>query len=98
MRIKVRGYLTLREVIGGEPFCIVEAERLTVLGLIQRLSQQLGDQFAEALSVSAPTGDISPYLAILVNGRHCSHLPDRMQTELEDGDEVSIFPPTAGGA
>lgn len=98
MRIKVRGYLTLREIIGGEPFRIVEAEQLTVLELIQRLSQDLGDELAEALSMPTPPGDISSFLAILVNGRHYSHLPDRLETKLEDGDEVSIFPPTAGGA
>jgi molybdopterin synthase sulfur carrier subunit len=98
MRIKVRGYLTLREVIGGEPFRIVEAERLTVEDLILKLAKQLGNEFAQAVSASAPPGGISPYLAVLVNGRHYSHLPDRLQTQLADGDEVSIFPPTAGGA
>jgi molybdopterin synthase sulfur carrier subunit len=97
MRIKVRGYLTLRDLIGGQPFRIVEAERLTVQDLIRRLSQELGDEFTQAVSASAPPGGISPYLAILVNGRHYSHLPERLQTRLEDGDEVSIFPPTAGG-
>lgn len=98
MRIKVRGYLTLRDIIGGEPFRIVEAERLTVLELIHRLSQELGDEFSALSSASAPPDGISPSLAVLVNGRHCSHLPDRLQTQLADGDEVSIFPPTAGGA
>ncbi len=97
MRIKVRGYLTLRDIVGGQPFRVVEAERLTVQGLIHQLSQELGDEFAQAVSAPAPPGTISPYLAILVNGRHYSHLPDRLQTELTDGDEVSIFPPIAGG-
>ena len=40
---------------------------------------------------------MSPYVGVLVNGRHYSHLPDRQQTELADGDEVSILPPAAGG-
>jgi hypothetical protein len=31
---------------------------------------------------------MSPYVGVLVNGRHYSHLPDRQQTELADGDEV----------
>lgn len=97
MRIKVRGYLNLREIVGGQPFRIIEAERLTVQALLQRLAQDLGDEFAQALSASAPPGGISPYLAVLINGRHYSHLPDGLQTQLADGDEVSIFPPTAGG-
>lgn len=97
MRIKVRGYLTLREVVGGRPFRVIEADRLTVAGLIERLSGELGDEFTGAISGSAPPGRTSPNLVILVNGRHCSHLPDRLQTELVDGDEVSIFPLVAGG-
>jgi molybdopterin synthase sulfur carrier subunit len=97
MRIKVRGYLTLRDIVGGQPFRVVEAERLTLEGLIHRLCQELGDEFAQAISASALPGATWPYLAILVNGRHYSHLPDRLHTELADGDEVSIFPPAAGG-
>ncbi|MFX1355255.1 MAG: MoaD family protein [Promethearchaeota archaeon] len=97
MRIKVRGYLTLRDIVGGQPFRIVEAEWLTVQGLIDQLCQELGDEFAEAISASAAPGTTRPYVAILINGRHYSHLPDRLETELADGDEVSIFPPAAGG-
>lgn len=97
MRIKVRGYLTLRDIGGGQPFRIVEADRLTLQGLIDRLSRELGEEFAQAVSPSARRGGIGSYLVILVNGRHYTHLADRLQTELADGDEVSIFPPTAGG-
>jgi molybdopterin converting factor small subunit len=32
-----------------------------------------------------------------VNGRHVSHLPEGLETELADGDEVSVFPVVAGG-
>lgn len=98
MRIKVRGYLSLRELVGGQPFRTIEAERLTVQDLIQYLSQELGDEFAQAVSAPGSSGGISPYLAVLVNGRHYSHLADRLQTQLADGDEVSFFPPAAGGA
>jgi molybdopterin synthase sulfur carrier subunit len=98
MKVKVRGYLTLRDVIGGQPFRVVEAERLTIQGLIDQLCQELGDEFAQAIAAYAAPGTTRPYLAILVNGRHYSHLPDGLATELVDGDEVSIFPPAAGGA
>jgi MoaD family protein len=89
MRIKVRGYLTLRDAVGGRPDRVIEADRLTVGGLIERLAAEFGGRFAEAAAGGA--------LIVLVNGRHCSHLPDGLETELADGDEVAVFPPVAGG-
>ncbi|MFC2036547.1 MoaD family protein [Chloroflexota bacterium] len=97
MRIRVRGYLTLRDVIGDRCFEEIEAETFTLKDLIQRLSLELGDDFVHRLSGSETTAGVRWQIAILVNGCHYSHLPDRMATKLVDGDEVAIFPPTAGG-
>jgi molybdopterin synthase sulfur carrier subunit len=97
MRIKVRGYLTLREVIGGRPFRVVEADRLTVAGLVERLSAELGEVFDGAVGAGVRPGEEGRNLVVLVNGRHVSHLPEGLETELADGDEVSVFPVVAGG-
>jgi molybdopterin synthase sulfur carrier subunit len=40
--------------------------------------------------------ELRPYLAILVNGRHINSLRG-LETELADGDTISIFPPAGGG-
>ncbi|MGD8857203.1 MAG: MoaD/ThiS family protein [Chloroflexota bacterium] len=40
---------------------------------------------------------VSRQVAILVNGRHYSHLPNGLNTKLKDGDDVALFPPIAGG-
>ena len=34
---------------------------------------------------------------VLINGRHYSHLPGKLNTWLHEGDEVFLFPPIAGG-
>ena len=39
---------------------------------------------------------LRPYLLIVKNGRHIQHL-NGLETELAEGDNVSIFPPAAGG-
>jgi len=70
---------------------------MTLRQLIARLAKELGEEFSR--SVQDPTSDtgIRPEVSILINGRHHTHLPDRLDTQLADGDEVAIFPPVAGG-
>lgn len=87
MRIWVKGYLGLDVNLGGQPFVELDAERVTVRDLLGQL-QQGGDP---------GTPGASGRLAVLVNGRHASHLPDGLDTVLANGDQVAIFPPAAGG-
>lgn len=42
-------------------------------------------------------GDLRPQINVLKNGREVLHLTG-VETTLEDGDTLSIFPPVAGGA
>lgn len=41
-------------------------------------------------------GSVRDYISILKNGRDITHI-DGLETALDDGDTVSIFPPVAGG-
>ena len=95
MKIKVTGYLTFRKLIREQPF-IQLGENGTVKDLLDRLSLEYGDAFTN-LVFDPDTKKVSRSIAILVNGRHYSHLPSRLNTELKEGDEVAIFPPVAGG-
>jgi molybdopterin synthase sulfur carrier subunit len=96
LRIKVRGYLSLRGVLEDQPFREIEAESITVRELISQVSLELEDEFPQATARSRDDG-VGRHILVLVNGRHCSHLPDGLDTELRDGDQVALFPPVAGG-
>ena len=96
MIINVKGYLTFREVIGNRSIQVNETERYTLRHLLERLSLdyegELGYQIFDPVG-----GGVRDHIAVLINGVHHSHLPDRLETELKDGDEIAIFPPIAGG-
>ena len=89
MKIWVRGYLGLEAALGDKPFVEFGADRVTLRDLLV----QLGYRGDESLTAPGAVGR----LAVLVNGRHTSHLADGLDTALRDGDRVAIFPPAAGG-
>jgi len=97
MRIRVTGYLTLRGVIGNQRAVEIEAEQITLRDFVQQLSLELGDETVPPVSDPGAFQGPNRRILILLNGRHSSHLPDGLDTELADGDEVALFPPVAGG-
>ena len=96
MSIRVKGYLTFRDVIGEQSFSLAEDHARTLNQLLDWLSTELGQDFTD-LVFDPQTNQLSQHVSVLVNGRHYSHLPDKLDTQLQEGDEVSIFPPLAGG-
>jgi MoaD family protein len=95
MKVRVRGFLTFRESIKDQS---LEFERaaISLKELLEKLCHEQGDELRRTI-FDAETGGIHRHISVLVNGRHYTHLRDRLDTALKDGDEVDIFPPVAGG-
>ena len=92
MIIRVKGYLAYRHLLGERHY--EAGEPLTVRVLLEQLEAEVG----ESLIFAVPDGrGKKRHIPVLVNGRHCSHLPDGLDTELGDGDQIDLFPPIAGG-
>ena len=96
MRISIRGFLTLRNVMDAQAAFNFEEDILTVDDLLHELSARYGEDFRKMI-FDPETHALSRHIRILVNGRHYSHLPEKLNTQLHEGDEVSLFPPIAGG-
>ncbi|MGD8751519.1 MAG: MoaD/ThiS family protein [Anaerolineales bacterium] len=96
MAITVKGYLTFKQLIGEQSIEVLKGEELTLWDLLEKLSKLLGEDFRDQI-ISPQENEVRRHVAILINGRHYTHLPDKSMTQLEEGDEVAIFPPIAGG-
>jgi MoaD family protein len=96
MIIKVKGYLTYRDVIGEREIAQQDESPVTLLDFIRALAVELGGEQGRAL-FDEEAGTVGPSVAVMLNGRHYNHLPDRLETVLKDQDEIAVFPPGAGG-
>jgi molybdopterin converting factor small subunit len=94
--IKVKGYLTYRDVIGEREIEIPDDVPVFLLDFLRELAVDLGGEQGNAL-FEKETGTVGQHVAVMHNGRHYNHLPDRLNTVLQDQDEIAIFPPAAGG-
>lgn len=96
MQIKVRGYLTFREVIGEQTIETGGDQKLLLKDLLDNLSRELDENF-KPLVKNLANKSTNERIVVLVNGQHYSHLKAGLKTELKEGDEIALFPPMAGG-
>lgn len=96
MIIKVKGYLTYRDVIGQREIEQPDGVSVNLLEFIQLLAAEIGEQYGRAL-FDDESKTIGKSVAVMLNGMHYNHLPERLDTILHDDDEIAVFPPGAGG-
>ena len=92
MNVELRFFATFRQAVGTK---VVEREydAGTTVGEVLR---ELESEYEGLEGQLVENDDLRPHINVLKSGREVLHL-DGMETELEDGDQLSIFPPVAGG-
>ena len=96
MKITVRPFLTLRPAMQNLLKVEREVEDMTLRQLLDQLCAEFGDGLKNQV-FDSKTQEISDMLKVMVNGRHYTTLPEKLDTRLKDNDEVALFPPVAGG-
>lgn len=96
MKITIRSFLTLREVMGDQSVLELEIGNLTLMELLNELSDMFGDRFSQMVFDESGK-ELNSHIRILINGRHYAHIPRKLNTRLQQGDEVALFPPVMGG-
>lgn len=92
MELELRFFATFREAAGGKTVNTEFADGSTVGDVLRDLESEY-EGMSGRLIVD---GGLAPQINVLRNGREVLHL-DGLDTELGDGDRLSVFPPVAGG-
>jgi MoaD family protein len=93
--VKVRTIGLLRSLLGRAELDVALPEGGTVADLLAALVQTYGEQVAPHF-VEPEDAAVHPPLRVMVNGRDITVLGGR-QAVLQDGDEILVLTPIAGG-
>ena len=89
MTIRVKGYLTLREVMENQEFVDLNYKPVSLQELLEALAYRFGRKFCENVFEQG-TMNVCQYVKILVNGRHYNTLAEKLDTVIQDGDGVAM--------
>ena len=92
MKIRVKFFGPFRDLFGGREREIDLPADARIKGLLQRLS----DTPQRDEHLFAVSGDLHPHVVVMKNGRPV-HGQDGLESLLQDGDTVAIFPFLGGG-
>jgi len=94
IRVKVKFFTALREIVGKKEEQVELSRSLRVEALLRQLSKTYGKEFEDY--VYDELGNIREHLQFLVNGKSITAL-EGLKTKLKEGDQVAILPPVGGG-
>jgi molybdopterin synthase sulfur carrier subunit len=92
MNVELRFFATFRQAVGQKVVEREFPEGTTIGDVLYELEAEYDDLAGQLIE----DDDLRPHINVLKSGREALHL-DGMETVLEDGDRLSIFPPVAGG-
>ena len=95
IKVKVHSILTLQEVIGRREVELDLPQGTALKELLSHMVGVWGERLSERI-FKAGTEELLPRIRVMVNGRDMQFLRG-LETVLQDGDEVYLFPPVSGG-
>jgi molybdopterin synthase sulfur carrier subunit len=94
MRINVKFFAVLRDIVGDWSIDLSLPEGITVGETLESLAKQYGERFRSY--VYDEKGSVQDYLIFLINGESI-HAMKGFETPLKEGDSLVILPPIGGG-
>ena len=92
MELELRFFATFRAAVGQKTIHRAYSDGSTVGDILLSLEEEFEGLAGELVE----DGEIRDQLSVLKNGREVLHM-EGIETVMEDGDRLSVFPPVAGG-
>lgn len=92
MSAKVRFFAQFRELLGDDVIVPVHA-RTTFTGLVKEVAAKNREGYDAIFDAD---GSFHDFVILMKNGKRVE-IPDAEQTMINNGDEIAVFPPVAGG-
>jgi molybdopterin synthase sulfur carrier subunit len=91
MEFTLRFFANFREIVGQKTI-VREYEEVSTIGdVLAELKSEYPD-----LELYDEDGSLREYITVMRDGKDVVHI-DGLDTELEGGETLSLFPPVAGG-
>lgn len=87
-------YATLRQAAGVAQAEVALEASVSVRQALQRVETQFPGLRGKLLMTE---GALAPWVTVFVDGRDVRHLPAGLETALTTDEELTLFPPVAGG-
>ena len=92
MSIKIRFFARFRELLGTE-IIVEEGTNQTLSGLVKSTTLKNRDGYD---AIFDGQGRFHEFVILMQNGKRID-ISDAEKTPIEDGDDIAVFPPVAGG-
>jgi len=91
MELDLRFFASFRESVGQKTISREYEDVADVGDVLRALSAEFPD-----MELFAEDGTPREFITIMKDGKDVTHM-DGLETEIEDGTTLSVFPPVAGG-
>ncbi len=95
IKVRVHTILMLQEVIGQREVELDLPQGTNLKGLLSHMVGVWGERLSGHLFKTG-TEELLPRIRVMVNGRDMQFVQG-LETVLQDGDQVHLFPPVSGG-
>jgi molybdopterin synthase sulfur carrier subunit len=92
--MQINFYATLRPIVGARSVQFDLADGLSVGEVVAAVVTRFPPLRRELLNAE---GSLYPHVHVFINGRDAPYLPNGVETLIQVGDTIDIFPAVAGG-